>query len=386
MRKSGILQGLVAACGAIALGIACLVAAPTPAHAATYTTPDGIAVEADTYTCEQGHRGTISSVELKDYSWNDGGSGNELRFRVLVVYHCPECNRDERRESVFHTLAVTCSGDNTTTFGRWHDDGTDDSITFKFSVASGHHDLEHVAAVDATCENEGNVEYWECRDCHKLFLDAAGTQETSPNNVVIPEDHDLFNVDGVTPTMCGETGVYPHVECRKCHRSFVYFGSYLLEQDDVTFVMGHTITDTVEAKAPTCTEAGNVKYYVCGTCHKKFADDRAEHELTDDEVTIAPVAHTFENGVCTVCGVEDPNYQAQGNDPADKPQGEKPAGNPAGKLPAVKPVAGKPTAATKLGAAKLLPQTGEEAAPIAAVLALGVGAAVLGIRRRRLNN
>lgn len=91
MKKRGLVQKLAVACGAMALGVACLVAAPTSAQAMTYTTPDGITVEATEYTCEKGHKGTITDLELKDYSWN----GNELTFRVKVFYQCPECNREE---------------------------------------------------------------------------------------------------------------------------------------------------------------------------------------------------------------------------------------------------------------------------------------------------
>ena len=52
---------------------------------------------------------------------------------------------------------------------------------------SRHETLEHVAAKAATTEAEGNVEYWRCTGCGKLFSDAAGTTEISRAGTVIPK-------------------------------------------------------------------------------------------------------------------------------------------------------------------------------------------------------
>lgn len=46
------------------------------------------------------------------------------------------------------------------------------------------HRLTHVEAVEATTEAEGNVEYWYCTDCDKVYLDAEGTNETTWEAVV----------------------------------------------------------------------------------------------------------------------------------------------------------------------------------------------------------
>ena len=50
-----------------------------------------------------------------------------------------------------------------------------------------HEALEHVEAKEATAEAEGNVEYWRCIGCGKLFSDAAGTTEISRAGTVIPK-------------------------------------------------------------------------------------------------------------------------------------------------------------------------------------------------------
>ncbi len=45
-------------------------------------------------------------------------------------------------------------------------------------------DLEHVAAVPATCEKEGNIEYWQCKECKVIYSDAALTKVVE--DVVVP--------------------------------------------------------------------------------------------------------------------------------------------------------------------------------------------------------
>ena len=50
-----------------------------------------------------------------------------------------------------------------------------------------HEALEHVEAKEATTEAEGNVEYWRCIGCGKLFSDAAGATEISRAGTVIPK-------------------------------------------------------------------------------------------------------------------------------------------------------------------------------------------------------
>ena len=48
------------------------------------------------------------------------------------------------------------------------------------------HTLTHTAAKAATCTEDGNIEYWTCSVCGKLFADAGATQETTVNDVNIP--------------------------------------------------------------------------------------------------------------------------------------------------------------------------------------------------------
>lgn len=95
---------------------------------------------------------------------------------------------------------TTWSGVNTTTVAHLKDvtaylrfKETDElnasEAVFK-TVNSGHGKLVHHAAVQATCQNTGNIEYWECETCAKYYSDEAAAAEVSPVDVIIAKtDH-----------------------------------------------------------------------------------------------------------------------------------------------------------------------------------------------------
>lgn len=51
---------------------------------------------------------------------------------------------------------------------------------------AGNHDLKHTAAKGAGFYAEGNIEYWQCRDCGKYFADAKAAKEITRADTVIP--------------------------------------------------------------------------------------------------------------------------------------------------------------------------------------------------------
>ena len=58
------------------------------------------------------------------------------------------------------------------------------------------HSLEYHPAVEATCLNSGNLEYWECTSgCKNLFADAEGTIYTSLSTIVIPAIGHTYNTE-----------------------------------------------------------------------------------------------------------------------------------------------------------------------------------------------
>ena len=114
--------------------------------------------------------------------------------------------------------------------------------------ALGHRLVSHEAHA-ATCTEAGNIAYWTCESCGKLFSDEAGTTEITLEATVID-------------------------------------------------AISHSLTATA-AKAATCTEAGNIAYWTCGVCGKLFSDEAGTTEITLENTVTAATGHTYGEPVWT---------------------------------------------------------------------------------------
>lgn len=65
---------------------------------------------------------------------------------------------------------------------------------------------------------------------------------------------------------------------------------------EITVECSH-ILEKVNAVAATCTKKGNIEYYECLECHKKFSDNTASNELTNIETDIDENAHDWNEWV-----------------------------------------------------------------------------------------
>ncbi len=71
--------------------------------------------------------------------------------------------------------------------GFWQDELLREVTNSKNVVlpALGSENVQHVEAKDPTCYADGNIEYWTCADCEKVWQDEALTQLTNIKNVVV---------------------------------------------------------------------------------------------------------------------------------------------------------------------------------------------------------
>lgn len=101
------------------------------------------------------------------------------------------------------------------------------------------------------------------------------------------EDCEHSSVTKVTAATCTTTG-YSTNYCVLCGRTNI---------DSFTEALGHTPNEEgTTVVDPTCTEIGT-NTYVCANCGKTQVEE------------IPALGHTYENGVCTVCGAEEPVMQ-----------------------------------------------------------------------------
>ena len=105
-----------------------------------------------------------------------------------------------------------------------------------------------------------------------------------------------------TPATCETEGV-------RTYTATATFGGqqYTDTKTEAIAATGHHMVQ-VPAKAPTCTEDGNSAYYKCSECGRCSSDDQGEMEIDESSMILKATGHSYEEGICTVCGAEDPDY------------------------------------------------------------------------------
>lgn len=146
----------------------------------------------------------------------------------LKLQTCSHKNADgsDALGEVMETVEPTCTEHGYTT----HKCSLCNSIVkvYKDDVLKPH-TLTHHALKDATCTEAGNIEYWQCSVCNKLFSDEATTKEiTDAASLVIPAKghkfdregnctvcqykdsrYALFNLEGITDVTITDNDSYP---------------------------------------------------------------------------------------------------------------------------------------------------------------------------------
>lgn len=151
----------------------------------------------------------------------------------------------------------------------------------KHIVKEGNKDCSHnyaaVVLAEASCTKTGTMQYTcsVCGDCYTL---------------VIPMREHTAVRDKAAAATCTETGLTEGSHCGVC--------GYIIEAQKETPMRSHTKDkgSTVEA---TCTEDGCTTYK-CSVCGEEL-----------EKVKIPATGHSYENGICTECGMLDPNYLPQ---------------------------------------------------------------------------
>ena len=66
----------------------------------------------------------------------------------------------------------------------------------------------------------------------------------------------------------------------------------------------HENVEHIEAKAATCTSAGNIEYWKCNDCNRFFSDKKLKNRISEAQTVIDLLPHEYdEDQVCTMCHV-----------------------------------------------------------------------------------
>ena len=134
-------------------------------------------------------------------------------------------------------------------------------------------------AVAPTCTENGLTEGMKCSVCDATLIAQEEIPALGHTEVMLP---------AVAPT-CTESGLTEGMKCSVC-------GETLVAQEEIP-ALGHTEV-MLPAVAPTCTENGLTEGMKCSVCGATL--------IAQEE--IPALGHMFIDGICHICGTDDPDY------------------------------------------------------------------------------
>ncbi len=154
------------------------------------------------------------------------------------------------------------------------------------------HELVVHQRVESTCLTEGNEEYYSCKTCDLLFEDKEGTKEIKLEDTVIAKKpHTTIFIAAIpeTDTTLGKSAYY---ECSECNGLFSDSeGKTSITIDQIELAETSHGLHHIAKVEPTCTTSGNIEYYECYKCNKKFSDSNGTNEVTN--ITLNALGHNL---------------------------------------------------------------------------------------------
>ncbi|MBQ6165689.1 MAG: InlB B-repeat-containing protein, partial [Clostridia bacterium] len=258
-------------------------------HVVTYTA--SVEFLGNTYT------GKVENVKLDDrtghayaltgWSWNEGHTaatatftcGNNAAHVETVTDEDPDAETVSEQTCVAahivtYTASVAFEGETYTNKA--------ENVTV--AAPSGIHTPVGTERIDATCTEKGNIEYYTCEVCGKIFTEEACTNEITAEETVLDFDYTNHSTDervtkNAKEAKCNEDGYTGDIYCAACDHEVTH-GSVIAKE-----TIAHTPVKTDE-KAATCTEKGNIEYYTCSVCGKIFTEESCDNEISAEQTVI----------------------------------------------------------------------------------------------------
>ena len=159
-------------------------------------------------------------------------------------------------------------------------------------------EIEYHAAVPATCEATGTIEYWSCTACGVNYSDEAlTTVVTEIETEIDPANHTAVEHHAAVPATCEATGTIEYWHCTGCDVSYSDEALTVVVTEIETEIdpANHTAELVYhEAGEPNCVSGGSVAFYSCAACQKNFSDAEGKNEIESSDVDKDPNNHAEE--------------------------------------------------------------------------------------------
>ena len=159
----------------------------------------------------------------------------------------------------------------------------------------------------ATCLAEGNIEYWTCLSCDKIFDSKTAETELTVEDVTIAKLAHKPKYVAETEASCNSTG---NIEYWRCERCATYFSDEeatmeIVDKNSVIIGFTHPSLSHTEAVKPNGKENGNIEYWHCGDCDNYYKDASCTQKTTL-EGTVVLSAYNFSDFVVEIPDDRDP--------------------------------------------------------------------------------
>ena len=171
------------------------------------------------------------------------------------------------------------------------------------AIEKCYHNMTHVARKEATCQADGNIEYWSCDKCEKYYADEDGKNEIDESEIKLNKlDHtpaEAVRENETAPT-CSSTGGYDEVVyCSVCHEELSR-ESYTVDIDEDAHVPSETPV-ILDYSDSTCAQEGSyVEKIVCSECGEEISRETKSIAKKDH----TPADAVRENVIEATCATE----------------------------------------------------------------------------------
>lgn len=137
------------------------------------------------------------------------------------------------------------------------------------------HNLIKTEKKEATCTEDGNIEYWTCERCGELFKDSAGKETINQEETILETQGHSYGEWVITDATCTEDGKKERT-CKVCD----------IVETEIIPALGHGDAKHIEAVAPTAEKEGNIEYWICRRCGAYFKNQDMTESVKPNEVII----------------------------------------------------------------------------------------------------
>lgn len=258
--------------------------------------------EANAATCVAAGNIAYWTCDVCGKTFSDGNATTEVTLAATVT----SINASSHTHlTKTEAAAATCSDVGNIDYWTCDDCGkiySDENATAEVTLAatvtainaSAHSHLIKTGAQAATCVSAGNSDYWSCIGCKKVYSDENGTTETTVEAMtaeINPANHSHLTKTEAKAATCVEAGNTAYWTCDGCGK--IYSDEEATAETTLAATViaidadAHGEVISHEAKEASCVEAGNSAYYSCSLCEKKYSDEACEHEVTDVEIPVS---------------------------------------------------------------------------------------------------